>query len=65
MLIHVLTSPSSTGSLGGRGLNHCGLNPSKDKVLSKPLIVSSLSPDPILGITPGRRSNLKFGRNAM
>lgn len=65
LYVSFLTSPSNTGSLGGRGLIHWGFNPSKDKFLSNPSIVSSLSPDPILGITPGRRSNLKFGHNAV
>ena len=52
------TSPSWTGSLGGNGLIHLGPSPSRDRFCIKPIIVSSLFPDPILGFAAGCRSNL-------
>ena len=55
-----LTSPSCTGSLGGKGLIHWGPNPSNGKFRNNPITVSSLSPDPSLGLAPGCRSNLKY-----
>lgn len=64
-IFFVLTSPSSTGSLGGKGLIHWGPNPSNDKFCNNPVIVSSLSPDPIFGMPPGCRSNLKFKQKAI